>query len=68
MSTHRSLLEDAGVLWVETDVRGHAPFPGGPFYESLAIEDYVAISREPAGSASLLPALKKQRKLMRNQA
>lgn len=49
LSAHRSLLEDADVLKSESDIRGQFPFPGGPVYESLVIDDYVAISREAIG-------------------
>ena len=49
LSAHRSLLEDADVLKSASDIRGQFPFPGGPVYESLVIDDYVAISREAIG-------------------
>ena len=45
LSAHQTLLESAGILSKNTHAKGHhAPFPLGPNYQCLVIDDFVAIS------------------------
>lgn len=53
LSAHRSLLVEGGLLSKQNHVMGHAPFPFGPSYECLVIDDYVAMSVQPANSDPL---------------
>lgn len=53
LSAHRSLLVEGGLLSKQNHVMGHAPFPFGPSYECLVIDDYVAMSVQPVNSDPL---------------
>ena len=46
LSSHTSLLKDAGLLAEESHVLRGRPFPKGPLWEALVIDDYVMISKE----------------------
>ena len=49
LSSHASMLEDAGLLRKKSRVLGHSCFPAGPLYEGLVIDDYFAVSRRRVG-------------------
>ncbi len=53
LSAHQSLLLEGNLLSAVNQVRGNFPFPFGPDYECLVIDDYVAMSVQPAGVAPL---------------
>ena len=44
LSAHAHLLEAAGVLSQEKRVQGYMPFPKGPDYQILVIDDFVSLS------------------------
>lgn len=48
LSSHSSMLEDWGLL----RILGHRPFPLGPDYEGLVIDDYFSISCHPFNDSS----------------
>ena len=43
LSSHTSLLQKKGLLKPQTQILGHHPFPLGPLWEGLVIDDYFAI-------------------------
>ena len=47
LSSHSSMLSDCGLLKACNRVLGHHPFPFGPDYEGLVIDDYFSISCQP---------------------
>ena len=53
LSAHQSLLCEADLLRPQNQVRGNSPFPFGPDYECLVIDDYVAMSVQPVSNGSL---------------
>ena len=55
LSAHHTLLVEGGLLSQQSHVKGHAPFPFGPPYECLVIDDYVAMSVQPSNSNPLNP-------------
>ena len=52
------LLEDVGLLSSHSHILGHHPFPAGPLWEGLVMDDYFAISTQ-AVSADGLPLVAK---------
>ena len=52
LSAHTDLLESAGVLRDEKRICGRKPFPRGPDYQALVIDDFVSLSVRPVGKAS----------------
>ena len=42
LSAHTSLLQDSGLLQEDEVVRGHSPFPVGPVWQGLVIDDYFS--------------------------
>lgn len=52
LSSHTAMLRDGGLLDAESQILRHHPFPRGPVWQGLVIDDYFAISCEPAGSAA----------------
>ena len=44
LSSHAAVLEEASLLAKDSRIRGHHPFPPGPLYEGLVIDDYFAVS------------------------
>lgn len=48
LSGHAQLLRQGGLLRDASRIQRHHPFPAGPLWEGLVIDDYFAISREPA--------------------
>ena len=54
LSSHQSLLQSAGLLPEKEHVRGHCPFPVGPSYQCLVIDDFVAISVQKVGVSPLI--------------
>eukprot|EP00435_Cladocopium_sp_Y103_P072682 s1267_g41.t1 len=44
LSAHGSLLEEAGLLGESSRILGGSPFPLGPVYEGLVIDDYFALA------------------------
>ena len=53
LSAHHALLREGSLLSPENQIKGHCPFPLGPHYECLVIDDYVAMSVQPRGSNPL---------------
>ena len=49
LSAHTCLLEAAGVLQDDKTVRGRMPFPEGPDYQALVIDDFASMSVCPSG-------------------
>ena len=47
LSSHSSMLSDWGLLKACNRVLGHGPFPFGPDYEGLVIDDYFSVSCQP---------------------
>ena len=47
LSSHGSMLEEWGLLKGKSRILGHSPFPLGPDYEGLVIDDYFSISCHP---------------------
>ena len=67
LCAHQCLLEDEGLLSEEHQVRGHWPFPKGPKYSGVVIDDYFVIGREGASvSADETEALRSCRGLVRS--
>ena len=54
LSAHQSLLNSAGLLSPEVHIKGHAPFPLGPDYQCLVIDDFVTISVQRSSCPSLM--------------
>eukprot|EP00435_Cladocopium_sp_Y103_P043042 s6_g12.t1 len=50
LSAHQSLLESGGLLDPVEQIKGHTPFPLGPDYQGLVIDDFFGISVCPASS------------------
>eukprot|EP00435_Cladocopium_sp_Y103_P020515 s2882_g5.t1 len=50
LCAHQKLLEDAGLLDPRHQVKGHCPFPVGPVYSGLVIDDFFLIGRESIGT------------------
>ena len=50
LSAHGYLLEQAGLLTSESRLMSKHPFPRGPVWQGLVIDDFFAISRERNGS------------------
>lgn len=46
LCAHQQLLEDADLLRPDQQVRESCPFPKGPLYSGLVIDDFFLISRE----------------------
>ena len=46
LSGHASMLEDVGLLSPQSRVLGRHPFPPGPLWEGLVIDDYFAITAQ----------------------
>lgn len=46
LSAHGSLLEGYGLLNRHTKIQGKHPFPRGPLWEGLVIDDYFAVSQQ----------------------
>ena len=53
LAAHQGLLERAGLLVDSQQIKGHCPFPKGPIYSGLIIDDFSLIGREPVGSQNL---------------
>lgn len=53
LSAHHALLREGNLLSPENQIKGHCPFPFGPNYECLVIDDYVAMSVQPRGANPL---------------
>eukprot|EP00438_Fugacium_kawagutii_P026890 Skav209536 [mRNA] locus=scaffold2497:55771:60994:- [translate_table: standard] len=49
LSAHGEMLKDVGLLGDEVTIRGHHPFPGGPSYQGLVIDDVFLLSVEAPG-------------------
>ena len=49
LSSHTTLLQSGGLLDDSSIILRHQPFPRGPVWEALVIDDYVVVSREKAG-------------------
>ena len=49
LSSHATLLEEADLLRPRTRILGGNPFPFGPVYEGLVIDDYFALAVSQAG-------------------
>ena len=59
LSAHGHLLEEASLLCEDGRIQGGHPFPRGPLYEGLVIDDYFALSIEPCSQAAASsPALR----------
>ena len=56
LESHTALLQDEGLLREGQTVLGHHPFPRGPIWQRLVIDDYFAISCEAASSDPLASA------------
>lgn len=50
LSSHQCLLQRGGLLDDSQFIRGRKPFPVGPVWQSLVIDDFFSISRETASS------------------
>eukprot|EP00435_Cladocopium_sp_Y103_P060998 s1156_g22.t1 len=50
LSSHAQLLKDAGLLSSNVNILRHQPFPRGPMWHGLVIDDFFAISREDGGT------------------
>eukprot|EP00435_Cladocopium_sp_Y103_P041190 s587_g11.t1 len=50
LRSHEVLLEGGGLLHPSTRIRGHLPFPVGPNYDALVIDDYFSLSVEAGDS------------------
>eukprot|EP00435_Cladocopium_sp_Y103_P017362 s4386_g4.t1 len=65
LCSHQTLLEDAGLLNESHQIRGKFPFPKGPTYTGLVIDDFFFIGREavhtPAAETAAAFALEKAR-------
>lgn len=48
LASHSTLLRRAGLLRDESNVLRNRPFPRGPLWEALVIDDYVIVSKELA--------------------
>eukprot|EP00438_Fugacium_kawagutii_P027393 Skav208440 [mRNA] locus=scaffold1952:165682:170177:- [translate_table: standard] len=46
LSSHTTLLQHAGLLDPDTTICRHRPFPKGPVWQGLVIDDYFVVSRE----------------------
>lgn len=59
MSSHAALLEEADLLKPRNRILGGRPFPQGPVYEGLVIDDYFSLSVSKASNPkrSTLPAV-----------
>ena len=58
LSSHACLLEEVGLLPQHRRILGNHPFPRGPVYEGLVIDDYFALAVEPVRSSpQLSPAV-----------
>jgi len=51
LSSHGALLEDFGLLQPDTRVQNRHPFPAGPLWQGLVIDDFFAISQEDRGAS-----------------
>ena len=52
LSSHADLLEEASLLSKDTRIRGHCPFPTGPVYEGLVIDDYFSVALQHVSDPS----------------
>lgn len=52
LDSHCNLLSQHGLLSEDSEVLRHRPFPRGPLWEGVVIDDYFAVSREPASSSN----------------
>ena len=50
LSGHAALLQQAGLLQPQSRIQGGHPFPCGPHYQGLIIDDFFALAVEPQGS------------------
>eukprot|EP00435_Cladocopium_sp_Y103_P046984 s552_g13.t1 len=59
LSAHATLLEDAGLLRTRNRILGGHPFPRGPVYEGLVIDDYfsLAVTKSSKARCPKTPAL-----------
>ena len=44
LSAHGALLQDVGLLAEDSQIKGHSPFPEGPRYEGLVIDDFFVMA------------------------
>lgn len=49
LESHTNFLQNAGLLDPASHVLRHQPFPAGPVWQGVVIDDYFAVSREPLG-------------------
>eukprot|EP00435_Cladocopium_sp_Y103_P053797 s2167_g17.t1 len=65
LCSHQTLLEEVGLLHDSHQVRGHCPFPKGPLFSGLVIDDFFLIGREdmhaPAHETAAAKALETAR-------
>ena len=50
LSSHTALLQRGGLLVEESHVLRHRPFPTGPVWQGLVIDDFFVVSKEPRNS------------------
>ena len=50
LRSHETLLQGGGLLRSNTRIQGHRPFPVGPQYDALVIDDYFSLSVEHVNS------------------
>ena len=51
LSSHTELLKQGGLLDEASTVLRHRPYPRGPLWQGLVIDDYFVVSREPVNGA-----------------
>ena len=56
LSAHSNLLRSFGLLGADVNVLRHHPFPKGPMWQGLVIDDFFCISREQANVDNLASA------------
>eukprot|EP00435_Cladocopium_sp_Y103_P049112 s1324_g14.t1 len=50
LSAHGALLKDVGLLGSDEQILGHHPFPRGPVYQGLVIDDFFCLSVGPCST------------------
>ena len=70
LASHSCLLKTRGLLQADSTILRHHPFPQGPLWQGLVIDDFFCISREAAGldssKAASVAALEKAEEIYRD--
>ena len=60
LSGHQALLQDCGLMDGSSVIKGHSPFPVGPLYQGLCIDDYFCLSvQDPSADPARCEAVQR---------